>query len=235
MIGWDGVRDIIMHILTALYTYFSNAHLANRKSLFLLTTLIQLQGIQLKQTFAEPKMGTVNSITQCFPSRRTYNQAPPSRETQDVASNVVTIILTSDSRDAIKKRLDESISTTGWTESLAHAILCGLENAIKTGAQAAEAASKALARATSEAFEFSREHPIFVTILALGVLAILTPWVIEVLGFGELGPIEGSFAALWQRAYAGYVPKRSLFSFFQRLGMVWKHSVLLLDGISLKC
>jgi hypothetical protein len=134
----------------------------------------------------------------------------------------MTIFLTSDLPHATKKSLDEAISTTSWTESLAQAILRGLENAIETGAQAAEAASNALARATNEAFEFSREHPIFVTVLALGVLAILTPWVIEVLGFGQLGPIEGSFAAPWQRTYAGYVPSSSLFSFFQRLGMVWK-------------
>ena len=55
------------------------------------------------------------------------------------------------------------------------------------------------------------------------------PWVVEVLGFSELGPVEGwspkcvgSFAAWWQSTYAGYVPAGSLFSFFQRLGMVWK-------------
>jgi hypothetical protein len=66
------------------------------------------------------------------------------------------------------------------------------------------------------------------------------PWAIEVLGFGEFGPIEGmlvvvyvqgdifmrcllvgSFAALWQSRYRGYVPAKSLFSFFQRLGMKW--------------
>lgn len=32
----------------------------------------------------------------------------------------------------------------------------------------------------------------------------------------------GSFAALWQSMYRGLVPARSLFSFFQRLGMVWR-------------
>ncbi len=37
--------------------------------------------------------------------------------------------------------------------------------------------------------------------------------------------IVGSFAAGWQSRYAGYVPKGSLFSFFQRLGMVWKRVV----------
>lgn len=59
------------------------------------------------------------------------------------------------------------------------------------------------------------------TVIALGVLAIVAPWILEALGFAELGPVEGSFAALWQARYAGYVPKGSLFSFFQRLGMKW--------------
>jgi hypothetical protein len=34
-----------------------------------------------------------------------------------------------------------------------------------------------------------------------------------------------SFAAWWQSRYAGYVPKNSWFSFFQRLGMKWGKSV----------
>ena len=87
---------------------------------------------------------------------------------------------------------------------------------------------------------FVKEHPVFFALVALGILVILMPWAIEVLGFGELGPVEGmsvvvyvqgdilmrcllvgTFAAWWQSTYRGYVPARSLFSFFQRLGMVW--------------
>jgi hypothetical protein len=30
-------------------------------------------------------------------------------------------------------------------------------------------------------------------IIALGVLAIIAPWVLPELGFGELGPIEGTY------------------------------------------
>ncbi|OJJ98363.1 hypothetical protein ASPACDRAFT_79838 [Aspergillus aculeatus ATCC 16872] len=85
----------------------------------------------------------------------------------------------------------------------------------------AQAATEALRRASEEAFEFAQEHPVYTTILALGVFVALMPWVLEVLGFAELGPVEGSFAAWWQSRYAGYVPKGSLFGFFQRLGMVW--------------
>ncbi|KAE8390732.1 hypothetical protein BDV23DRAFT_154758 [Aspergillus alliaceus] len=171
-------------------------------------------------------MGAVNSVLPCFPSRPSSRHSPSSqrpRSTQDMASDIVTIILATDLTSAIKKRLEETVGTTSWTEALAKAILHGLENAINAGTHMAETAANALARAKAEAFEFAHDHPIFVTILALGVLAVLTPWVIEILGFGELGPIEGSFAASWQRIYAGYVPKGSLFSFFQRLGMIWKH------------
>jgi len=38
---------------------------------------------------------------------------------------------------------------------------------------------------------FAREHPVFCAVVALGILVILVPWAIEVLGFGELGPVQG--------------------------------------------
>ena len=49
----------------------------------------------------------------------------------------------------------------------------------------------------------------------------------------ELKLIEralGSFAAEWQAQYLGAVPKGSLFSYFQRLGMVWKKIVIVQEG-----
>lgn len=111
----------------------------------------------------------------------------------------------------------------GWTEEIGKAVLHGLEQAIRARAKMTDAVNQAVQTATEAAVGFAKEHPVYCTLIALGVLAILTPWVIEALGFGELGPIEGSFAAFWQRMYAGYVPKNSLFSYFQRLGMIWKH------------
>ena len=86
----------------------------------------------------------------------------------------------------------------------------------------ARAASDAMQKAEEAAVGFATEHPVYATLIALGILAILTPFVLELLGFGELGPIEGSFAAAWQsRWYGGEVPKRALFGYFQRLGMKW--------------
>lgn len=78
-----------------------------------------------------------------------------------------------------------------------------------------------LTEAKGAAIGFAKEHPAYAVLIALGILAVLMPWALEILGFGELGPIEGSFAAAWQRTYADYVLKDPLFSYFQWLGMKW--------------
>ncbi|KAL4932581.1 uncharacterized protein BDV17DRAFT_253095 [Aspergillus undulatus] len=140
---------------------------------------------------------------------------------EHIASDIVTKILNADDAYALHKELGDLISTTNWKESLAKATLRGLEKAIASGANMARAASDALAQAENAAIGFATEHPVYATLIALGILAILTPFVLEMLGFGELGPIDGSFAAWWQSTYEGYVPKRALFGYFQRLGMKW--------------
>lgn len=72
--------------------------------------------------------------------------------------------------------------------------------------------------------EFVKEHPVLVEVLvivvAIGILAVLVPWAVEALGFGELGPVAGSFAAWWQSTFPD-VEAGSLFSYLQRLGMKW--------------
>ncbi|CAK7244511.1 MAG: hypothetical protein STHCBS139747_006052 [Sporothrix thermara] len=79
--------------------------------------------------------------------------------------------------------------------------------------------------AATEVFAWTQEHPQLAMCLALAAAVaiawVLLPWVLEVLGFGELGPIAESVAARLQMRYMGYVPKGSWFSFFQRLAMVW--------------
>ncbi|OJJ42554.1 hypothetical protein ASPZODRAFT_76627 [Penicilliopsis zonata CBS 506.65] len=142
----------------------------------------------------------------------------------DVAARVLTTLFNAEHVTiTTRKELDEIVRPYSWTLNIAKAIFAGLEQAIKKGIQAGPAVATALEKATAAAVDFAADHPLYCAILAIGVLVLLTPWVIEILGFGELGPIEGSFAAAWQARYAGYVPKNSLFSYLQRLGMVWKH------------
>jgi len=125
----------------------------------------------------------------------------------------------------LRMRVGDVVSDTSWTESLAKAVLGALDAELKEGlGMKKEGPLKdAIEKAIKAAVGFARDHPVWTTLIALGVLAVLMPWVLEWLGFAKAGPVAGTFASWWQARYAGYVPKRSLFSFFQRLGMVWKH------------
>ncbi|EXF77593.1 hypothetical protein CFIO01_11670 [Colletotrichum fioriniae PJ7] len=94
--------------------------------------------------------------------------------------------------------------------------------------------------------EFDKEHPNLVAIVAGGVmLASVSPWVLQALGFGQLGlvagkffrklllrplylkinsdavPTQGSFAARWQAPIGAAVPTGSLFSILRWLRMTW--------------
>lgn len=162
-----------------------------------------------------------NSILDCIFGTSDEPFPPEPRSPESVASDIITKMLHADTVDLLRKQLKEEMSAENWSETIARAILDGLENAIKNGAEMARAAANAVSQSKDAAIDFATDHPMYATLIALGVLAILTPWALEILGFGELGPIEGSFAAFWQQSYAGYVPKRALFGYFQRLGMKW--------------
>ncbi|KAI9440355.1 hypothetical protein H4582DRAFT_1936386 [Lactarius indigo] len=146
--------------------------------------------------------------------------------TESLAGDVLSTLYDADANDEhLFQRLEDVVRETGWYEGLAAAVLNGLENALKAGASMGQAMKDAYEKVTqvvADIWGFVKEHPVFFTIVALGILVVLAPWAIGALGFGELGPIEGTFAAWWQSTYGGYVPAGSLFSFFQRLGMVWK-------------
>lgn len=163
---------------------------------------------------------------------------------EEVAEQVIHAIITAEKSGAeLSRTLNNIVSEYGWTEKIAQWVLVKMESALKEVEKLQGPLKDAYNKACEAALAvegFVQEHPVFCTVIALGVLVVLTPWVLGALGFGELGPVEGmlmltqkfaclylierylgSFAAGWQARYAGYVPKRSLFSFFQRLGMKW--------------
>ncbi|KAF5701747.1 lincomycin-condensing protein [Fusarium globosum] len=85
--------------------------------------------------------------------------------------------------------------------------------------------AEAVKRATNTALEFAKEHPVYAgliaagTIVAIGVLVEFELiWVLRALGFDEIGPRVGSFAARWMSSLEK-VPKGSIYSYLQRLGM----------------
>ncbi|KAI9162888.1 hypothetical protein HJFPF1_04483 [Paramyrothecium foliicola] len=168
----------------------------------------------------------------------------------DPATQFIDILTSAERNDKhLEHRLKSIISINGWTEALAESILRGVENVIKNSAKVAQAMADAIDRAESKALEFSKEHPTYTaliaagTIVALGVLVVLAPWVLETLGFETLGPragrsplvlciswlsltgdLTGSFAARWMSSIArsiGNVEKGSIYAFLQSLGMRW--------------
>ncbi|KFY77066.1 hypothetical protein V499_03471 [Pseudogymnoascus sp. VKM F-103] len=115
------------------------------------------------------------------------------------------------------------VSSTSWTSSLALAILHSITAAIEAGVPLG-AAKDVVETAKRDVEGWIGEHPVMAgvvaMIVALGVLMVVAPWVVEGLGFGGLGVRLGSFAARWQSMYGGATPGGSLFAFLQRMGMV---------------
>ncbi|OJD34173.1 uncharacterized protein BKCO1_25000139 [Diplodia corticola] len=192
-------------------------------------------------------MDTVNAMICCIPC----TGEPPDQQWHvgtadgDIADRFVETLLKAEKPGkSLDDELKDVMGTTGmnWREKLGKTILAKLERAIVIGAQMSSGMKEALDKSIAAAEGFAKEHPVYTTLIAIGVLAVLSPWVIEALGFGELGPIGGeivlgeqdmsfwlttsfcigSFAAAWQRSYAGYVERGTLFAFFQRVGMVWR-------------
>ncbi|KAK8118181.1 uncharacterized protein PG998_006462 [Apiospora kogelbergensis] len=155
----------------------------------------------------------------------------PSRGSADAVVADVVSILRSAEKEGVElaKKVGDTVGAEGWTEWIAEGILNGIKAILDESPEKMGNAMKVAYDRASEAadalFQFTKDHPIatagLLTIIAVGILVILAPAVVEALGFAELGPIEGSFAAWWESTYAGYIPKGSLFSFFQRLGMLW--------------
>jgi ElaB/YqjD/DUF883 family membrane-anchored ribosome-binding protein len=87
----------------------------------------------------------------------------------------------------------------GWSEQIAVSILAMLENILKAGSPLGQAMKEAYDKACEAAKslgEFIHDHPIWFTIIALGILVILAPAVLQALGFGALGPVEGKYDAV---------------------------------------
>ncbi|KAJ4297748.1 hypothetical protein N0V90_005643 [Kalmusia sp. IMI 367209] len=126
-------------------------------------------------------------------------KAPPKTPRQPlpadkVADKVVLAIANAEKGGPeLQRRLDNIIDEYGWTEKVAEWVLTKLEQTLREAEKLKGPLKEAYEKACEAAVAvegFVKEHPVFVTVVALGVLVIIAPWVLEVLGFGELGPIE---------------------------------------------
>jgi hypothetical protein len=124
-------------------------------------------------------------------SKHTY--ADPEVHAQ--ATQIVDILLAAEKPGAeLAAQLEDVVHAASWTEYLAAAVVRALCVAIEVGAWLGNAAADAFRRAIEEAYEFGRDHPELVVILALAMLVMLAPFILEMLGFGLLGPVAGECA-----------------------------------------
>ncbi len=135
-----------------------------------------------------------------------YKDYPSKRSDQDISADIVALFRNADCiTPQLSKEVNDLVGPQGWTENIAKAVLAALETIIKHGRdKVGGALNECIARAEEEAkscFQFAKDHPYltagFVTIVAIGVLVFMAPWVVEALGFGELGPIAGMSPSLY--------------------------------------
>jgi hypothetical protein len=119
----------------------------------------------------------------------------------EVADDIIVKIFAATQNDAaLQADLQATMHTYGWYDGLAIAILGALEKAIEIGEKMGPAVKTAYDKAVAavnEIEEWVEAHPgmtaVVTTLIALGILALMIPWLMAYLGFAEEGIIEGQF------------------------------------------
>jgi hypothetical protein len=113
---------------------------------------------------------------------------------EEIADQIVSAIQSAEKGGNDLRLNLKNIIADGWSENVAHWTLSKLEQALQDTSRMGAVLKKAYDTALAVALAvegFTTTHPVFCTIIAIGVLVLLAPWALEALGFGELGPIEG--------------------------------------------
>lgn len=122
----------------------------------------------------------------------------------ELAEQIVAKLLAADKNDAaLEADLQSAIHSFGWYDGLAAAVLARLEEALELGKEMGPAMRSAYEKATAgidKVEEWAGDHPemaaVIVTLIAIGILAVMTPWLLAWLGFAEEGIVEGKLALL---------------------------------------
>ena len=144
---------------------------------------------------------TKPSFSEKYPTINTDYYTPykdnPSKA--ELADEIIVKLFAAEKNDAaLQADLQSIIHAYGWYDGLAAAILAALETAIKLGEEmgpAVKAAYEKAVAAVNNVKEWAEAHPemteVIITLIALGVLALMMPWLMGYLGFAEEGIIEG--------------------------------------------
>lgn len=151
-------------------------------------------------------MDLLKTIVDCIAGRAEYSDgcdsdfaafSRPKRalSVQDTANEILNTIFNADRNDRNPEHTTLGIVIEcgfSWLD-VAEAVFNGLAKALEQNAPMGTAVKDAFDKAVREATGFVQEHPFICTIIAIGILVIIAPWVLETLGFGAEGPIAGDY------------------------------------------
>ena len=162
--------------------------------------------LPLEKGFPVEKSINYPTLSEKLPFSPPTSPSYPTITVEDAATSIVSIIQNADEAGRSLHNDIQSIvhQAGGWSEYLAKHVLWGLEAVLRAGKEMNAVLKEAYDKAceAAKAIEgFAAEHPVatavFCTIVALGVLVIVAPYVIETLGFwvgfAEEGPVAGMF------------------------------------------
>jgi hypothetical protein len=139
----------------------------------------------------------MDSFLQCLGrrARATGTTRLPDDDTAKTANTFVDTLFVAE-KDGVELRLalDGIIRTNGWKQNFARAVFEALQKAIQTARPMGDALREIYEKVVhvlDEVEGFVKEHQILCALIALGILVLLSPWVIEALGFAEGGILEG--------------------------------------------
>ena len=136
-------------------------------------------------------------LLQCLGHRpRTTNaiQLIDKDTTHAADSFITTIFLAEKNGTELRQTLEEIIRTNSWRQNFAKAVFEAMQTAIETACPMGDALREIYEKVVGvvDGVEgFVKEHPVVCALIALGILVLLAPWVIEALGFAEGGFLEG--------------------------------------------
>lgn len=94
----------------------------------------------------------------------------------------------------LRQTLEGIIMTNSWRQNFAKAVFERMQQAIETARPMGDALLEIYEKVVCvvDGVEgFVRDHPVVCALIALGILVLLAPWVIEALGFADGGILEG--------------------------------------------
>ena len=112
------------------------------------------------------------------------NKIPPIRS---LAQDILSVLNTADANGAnFVQSIQLIVCETGWRYVLGAAVLTGLEHAPRTEMPMGEGVpGDNAAGVLEDVWKFAKKHSEFVAGVSLGILVVLAPSVVEVMGFVE--------------------------------------------------